>query len=46
MHGTTQLGIGVHNPADPVGGQAGIPRNMTGLAALLARAGYDTAMAG
>eukprot|EP00448_Togula_jolla_P008288 CAMPEP_0170604218 /NCGR_PEP_ID=MMETSP0224-20130122/19307_1 /TAXON_ID=285029 /ORGANISM="Togula jolla, Strain CCCM 725" /LENGTH=593 /DNA_ID=CAMNT_0010929109 /DNA_START=59 /DNA_END=1837 /DNA_ORIENTATION=- len=31
-----------HNPEDPVGGYAGIPRNMTGLAELMRRGGYDT----
>lgn len=36
----------VHNPADPVGGFAGIPRNMTGMAEVLKRAGYATHFAG
>eukprot|EP00035_Acanthoeca_spectabilis_P017658 m.371226 g.371226 ORF g.371226 m.371226 type:complete len:556 (+) comp16683_c0_seq28:2454-4121(+) len=37
---------GVHNPADPVGGFAGIPRNMTGIAEVLAKAGYKTHYSG
>lgn len=32
----------VHNPADPVSGFAGIPRNMTGIATKLRAAGYRT----
>jgi len=36
----------VSNPADPVGGYAGIPRNMTGIAEVLKRAGYATHFAG
>jgi len=36
----------MHNPADPVSGYSAIPRNMTGLATLMRRAGYSTAMAG
>eukprot|EP00036_Acanthoecidae_sp_10tr_P003623 CAMPEP_0182938072 /NCGR_PEP_ID=MMETSP0105_2-20130417/43199_1 /TAXON_ID=81532 ORGANISM="Acanthoeca-like sp., Strain 10tr" /NCGR_SAMPLE_ID=MMETSP0105_2 /ASSEMBLY_ACC=CAM_ASM_000205 /LENGTH=553 /DNA_ID=CAMNT_0025077337 /DNA_START=14 /DNA_END=1675 /DNA_ORIENTATION=+ len=36
----------VYNPDDPVGGFAGIPRNMTGIAEVLARAGYATHYAG
>eukprot|EP00958_Prasinococcus_capsulatus_P000095 scaffold3_cov389-Prasinococcus_capsulatus_cf.AAC.16 len=35
-----------HNPDDPVGGFSAIPRNMTGIAAKMASAGYATAMAG
>ena len=35
-----------HNAADPVGGFQGIPRNMTGIAAQLKRAGYATHMIG
>lgn len=34
------------NPRDPVGGFQGIPRNMTGIANVLGRAGYATHMAG
>lgn len=34
------------NPADPVSGSAGIPRNMTGMAAKLRQAGYKTHMVG
>lgn len=34
------------NPSDPVGGFQGIPRNMTGIANVLGRAGYATHMAG
>ena len=34
------------NPEDPVGGFQGIPRNMTGIATVLGRAGYTTHMAG
>ena len=36
----------VHNPQDPVGGYAGIPRNMTGMAAVLRRGGYATHFVG
>lgn len=36
----------MHNPADPVSGYSAIPRNMTGIAELMQRAGYATAMAG
>ena len=36
----------VTNPADPVGGYAGMPRNMTGIAEVLKRAGYATHFAG
>ena len=36
----------MHNPADRVSGYSAIPRNMTGLAELMKRAGYATAMAG
>lgn len=32
----------VHNPADRISGFAGIPRNMTGVAEHLKRAGYAT----
>lgn len=35
-----------HNPSDPVGGFAGIPRNMTTIATLVSSAGYITRMAG
>ena len=35
-----------HNPADPVSGFSAIPRNMTGIATVMAGAGYRTAMAG
>jgi hypothetical protein len=34
------------NPEDPVGGFQGVPRNMTGIANVLGRAGYATHMAG
>ena len=37
---------GVANPDDPIGGFAGIPRNMTGMATKLTAAGYHTAMFG
>ena len=36
----------VHNPADPIGGYAGIPRNMTGVAELMRRGGYKTHFTG
>ena len=36
----------LHNPADPMGGFAGIPRNMTGLAELMGRGGYKTHLVG
>ena len=36
----------VQNPDDPVSGFAGVPRNMTGFAEKLKRAGYRTHMAG
>mmetsp|Transcript_43826 Transcript_43826/g.103630 ORF Transcript_43826/g.103630 Transcript_43826/m.103630 type:complete len:536 (+) Transcript_43826:74-1681(+) len=36
----------VHNPKDPVGGYAGIPRNMTGVAQKMKQAGYRTHMTG
>jgi arylsulfatase A-like enzyme len=36
----------MHNPADPVSGFSAIPRNMTGIAELMRKAGYSTAMAG
>ena len=36
----------MHNPADPVSGFSAIPRNMTGLASVMSRAGYNTVMAG
>jgi len=35
-----------YNPKDPVSGSAGIPRNMTGMAAKLKQAGYKTHMVG
>ena len=31
----------VHNASDPISGFAGIPRNMTGVAEVLRRAGYS-----
>ena len=34
------MDVVVHNPDDPVSGFAGIPRNMTGVAAVLKKAGY------
>ena len=40
------LDMSVHNPADPVSGFAGVPRNMTGIAEKLASAGYQTHFAG
>ena len=39
-------GVLVHNPADPVSGFQGIPRNMTGVAEKMRTAGYRTAMTG
>uniref|UniRef100_A0A7S4SZ52 Sulfatase N-terminal domain-containing protein n=1 Tax=Alexandrium monilatum TaxID=311494 RepID=A0A7S4SZ52_9DINO len=39
-------GITSLNPKDPVSGSAGIPRNMTGMAAKLKEAGYRTHMVG
>jgi arylsulfatase A-like enzyme len=38
--------MSVLNPNDPVSGFAGVPRNMTGLAAQLKKAGYATHMVG
>ena len=38
--------IVLHNPADTVSGQQGIPRNMTTIAAKLKSAGYATAAVG
>jgi arylsulfatase B len=38
--------MSVANPSDPVSGFAGIPRNMTGIAAKLKSAGYNTGMMG
>lgn len=38
--------LSVANPADPVSGFAGIPRNMTALPAKLAAVGYETVQAG
>ena len=35
-----------YNPKDPVSGYAGIPRNMTGIASKLKKAGYATHMVG
>ena len=35
-----------HNPSDAMGGFQGIPRNMTGIAAQLKRAGYATTLVG
>jgi len=43
---TKNLGTGVWNPADPVSGFSGIPRNMTGMATVMKRAGYATHQAG
>eukprot|EP01048_Picozoa_sp_COSAG05_P012409 COSAG05_NODE_1238_length_5430_cov_48.807728_1_plen_151_part_00 len=37
---------GIANPTDPVGGFAGIPRNMTGVATKMAQAHYQTAFFG
>ena len=34
------------NVSDPIGGFAGVPRNMTGIASKLKSAGYDTHMVG
>ena len=34
----------ISNPKDPISGWAGIPRNMTGMAALLKKGGYRTHM--
>ncbi len=39
-------GLSSVNPADPVGGFQGIPRNMTGIATKLTGAGYSTHFAG
>ena len=36
----------MHNPSDPVGGFAGLPRNITALGELLRGAGYATAYVG
>ena len=36
----------VSNPDDPIGGWQGIPTNMTGIASVLRRAGYRTALVG
>eukprot|EP00409_Alexandrium_fundyense_P001372 CAMPEP_0185912204 /NCGR_PEP_ID=MMETSP0196C-20130402/37363_1 /TAXON_ID=2932 /ORGANISM="Alexandrium fundyense, Strain CCMP1719" /LENGTH=45 /DNA_ID= /DNA_START= /DNA_END= /DNA_ORIENTATION= len=36
----------VHNPSDPISGFAEVPRNMTGIAEHLSRAGYETHMYG
>lgn len=38
--------LGEYNPADPVSGFSGIPRNYTGVAEKLASAGYSTVAAG
>ena len=35
-------GLMIHNPADPVSGFAGIPRNMTTIAWKMREAGYST----
>jgi arylsulfatase A-like enzyme len=40
------LDMDVANPADPVSGFAGVPRNMTGIAEKLKSAGYATHMVG
>ena len=32
----------VHNPADPVGGFAGMPRNMTGIATVISAQAADS----
>jgi arylsulfatase B len=34
--------LSIHNPADPVSGFSGIPRNMTGMATLMRQGGYRT----
>ena len=39
-------GVTTHNPADPVSGYAGIPRNMTGLGTQLKQAGYRSTIVG
>ena len=39
-------GLQLYNPNDPVSGFAGIPRNMTGIAAKMKEAGYATHMVG
>ena len=36
----------VHNPQDPIGGYAGIPVNMTGIAQKMKQGGYSTHMVG
>ena len=36
----------IHNPADPVGGFHGIPRNMTALGNVMTAAGWSTAFIG
>eukprot|EP01063_Lacrimia_lanifica_P010335 TRINITY_DN1703_c0_g2_i1.p1 TRINITY_DN1703_c0_g2~~TRINITY_DN1703_c0_g2_i1.p1 ORF type:complete len:517 (+),score=164.14 TRINITY_DN1703_c0_g2_i1:37-1587(+) len=43
---TVNADAAAHNPADPVGGYAGIPVNMTTLAQKLAAGGYATYMTG
>ena len=43
---TANLDPAVSNPADPVSGFAGIPRNMTGIATKLRAAGYKTHFVG
>ena len=43
---TVNMAPSVANPADPVSGFAGVPRNMTGIATKMAAAGYKTAAFG
>eukprot|EP00039_Didymoeca_costata_P020357 m.340990 g.340990 ORF g.340990 m.340990 type:complete len:528 (+) comp19698_c0_seq1:49-1632(+) len=40
------LDMSVYNPKDPVSGFAGIPRNMTGMASVMKKAGYATHQTG
>ena len=47
VHVNTQNAMpDVHNPSDPLGGFAGIPRNMTGLGSVMKEGGYFTAQVG
>ena len=39
-------GVLAHNPADPISGYQGIPRNMTGIAEKMAAAGFRTHFTG
>jgi hypothetical protein len=41
-----RTGTQTFNPEDPVSGFSGIPRNMTGMATVMKRAGYSTHQAG